>query len=93
MTDRQKPAKRTSGNASQVFSAEERAAIQARAREVKVAGRRASKEDGESELLAKIAEMPPADRALAEGTCDRESQRPSPHFEDLVRHAGVCQGW
>jgi uncharacterized protein YdhG (YjbR/CyaY superfamily) len=66
MTDIQKSAKRTAGNASQVFTAEERAAIQARAREGKAAGRRASKEDSESELLAKIAEMPPADRALAE---------------------------
>jgi hypothetical protein len=66
MTDTQKPAKRTAGGGSQVFTAEERAAVQARAREVKAAGRRAGKEDGESELLAKIAEMPPADRALAE---------------------------
>ena len=66
MTDTQKPAKRTAGSTSQVFTAEERAAIQARAREAKAAGRRAGKEDGESELLAKIAEMPPADRALAE---------------------------
>ena len=64
MTDTPKPAKRTA--ASQVFSAEERAAIQARAREAKAAGRRPGKEDGERELLAKIAEMPPADRALAE---------------------------
>ena len=33
MTDTQKPAKRTAGSTSQVFTAEERAAIQARARE------------------------------------------------------------
>ena len=66
MTDTRKSTKRTTGSASQVFTAEERAAIQARARESKAAGRRAGKEDGESELLAKIAEMPPADRALAE---------------------------
>ena len=66
MTDTQKPAKRTARSSSQVFTAEEREAIQARAREAKAAGRRAGKEDGESELLAKIAEMPPADRALAE---------------------------
>ena len=33
---------------------------------MKATGRCATKEDGETELLAKIAEMPPADRALAE---------------------------
>ena len=36
-----------------------------RARELKAAGRR-GQEDGESEVLAKIAEMPEPDRALAE---------------------------
>lgn len=40
-----------------------------RAREVKAAGRRAKQADdadGEAEVLAKIAEMPPADRAMGE---------------------------
>jgi uncharacterized protein YdhG (YjbR/CyaY superfamily) len=45
------------------FSAEERAAMKERARELKAAK---SKADGESELLAKIAEMPKADRVMAE---------------------------
>src|SRR5258708_25474240 len=45
-----------------IFTAEERDAIKERAREVKAA---AGKADGESEQLAKIAQMPPADRALA----------------------------
>ena len=45
------------------FTAEERAAMKERARELKAASRRA---DGESEVLAKIAEMPKSDRALAE---------------------------
>lgn len=44
------------------FTSEERAAMRERARELKAA---ASKADGESDLLAKIAEMPPADRAMA----------------------------
>lgn len=44
------------------FSAEERAAMRERARELKAD---ASRADGEAELLAKIAEMPPADRAMA----------------------------
>jgi uncharacterized protein YdhG (YjbR/CyaY superfamily) len=61
----QRSAKRTTGSDAQVFTAAERAAIQARAKEEKAA-RRGGKEDGESDLLARIAEMPPADRALAE---------------------------
>jgi uncharacterized protein YdhG (YjbR/CyaY superfamily) len=45
------------------FTAEEKAAMKERARELKAAGRKA---DGESDVLAKIAEMPKADRAMAE---------------------------
>jgi hypothetical protein len=52
-----KPAKK--GTPAKGFTAEERAAMRERAREQKSAG-------GESELLAKIAEMPESDRALAE---------------------------
>ena len=44
------------------FSAEERAAMRERARELKAA---ATKEEAERDVLAKIAEMPKADRALA----------------------------
>jgi uncharacterized protein YdhG (YjbR/CyaY superfamily) len=44
------------------FTAEERAAMKARAQELKAEARRA---DGESALLAAIAEMPAPDRALA----------------------------
>ena len=49
--------------ASSGFTAEERAAMRERAREIKAQG---AKVDGERELLAKIAEMPPADRRIAE---------------------------
>jgi uncharacterized protein YdhG (YjbR/CyaY superfamily) len=59
-------AKRTT---EKVFTAEERAAIQERAREVKAAGRRgtrADKTDVEADVLAKIAGMPESDRVLAE---------------------------
>lgn len=54
--------------ASSGFSAEERAAMRERAREVKAAQRRtpANKVDGEAEVLAKIAEMQESDRILAE---------------------------
>jgi uncharacterized protein YdhG (YjbR/CyaY superfamily) len=45
------------------FTDEERAAMRERARELKAEARRA---DGESALLAKIAEMPEPDRAMAE---------------------------
>jgi uncharacterized protein YdhG (YjbR/CyaY superfamily) len=44
------------------FTAEERAAMRERARELK----RSGKANGESEVLAKIAEMPEADRVKAE---------------------------
>jgi len=48
---------------SRGFSDGERAAMKERARELKAA---AAKADGESDLLAKIAEMPESDRAIAE---------------------------
>jgi uncharacterized protein YdhG (YjbR/CyaY superfamily) len=55
--------------ASKGFTDDERAAMRERAREVKSASRRgsrATKADGESDVLAKIAEMPNHDRAIAE---------------------------
>jgi uncharacterized protein YdhG (YjbR/CyaY superfamily) len=54
---------------SQVFTDEERAAIQERAQEVKAAARRgprAAKADGERAVLATIAELPESDRVMAE---------------------------
>jgi uncharacterized protein YdhG (YjbR/CyaY superfamily) len=50
------------GDASKGFTAEERAAMKERARELKA---EAAKADGEKALLAKIAEMAGTDRALA----------------------------
>jgi uncharacterized protein YdhG (YjbR/CyaY superfamily) len=47
---------------SEGFTAEERAAMKERAQELK----RAGKGDGEQDVLAKIAEMPQPDRAMAE---------------------------
>src|SRR5256885_9455959 len=61
MTDTQQSTKRTSDKAKG-FTAEERAAMKARAKELKAA---AGKADGESDVLAKIAEMPAPDRAMA----------------------------
>jgi uncharacterized protein YdhG (YjbR/CyaY superfamily) len=52
-----------SGKKSPGFTPEERAAMKERARELKA---EASRADGERALLAKIAEMPDADRIMAE---------------------------
>lgn len=54
-----KPAKASKGKG---FTAEEKAAMRQRVKELQSA---ASRADGEQELLAKIAEMEPADRAIA----------------------------
>jgi uncharacterized protein YdhG (YjbR/CyaY superfamily) len=65
----QQSAKRTTGKASKGFTDEERAAMRERAQEVKAAARRgprAGKADGESDVFAKIAEMPEPDRVMAE---------------------------
>jgi uncharacterized protein YdhG (YjbR/CyaY superfamily) len=64
----QKSAKSTAAinKKSKGFTAEERAAMKERAQELKAAtrrGPRADKADGESAVLAKIAEMPEPDRA------------------------------
>src|SRR5919109_5019704 len=64
-----KSAKGTTGRASKGFTDEERAAMKERAQELRAAARRglrAGKADGESDVLAKIAEMPEPDRAMAE---------------------------
>ena len=58
MTMTQKKSSKTA-----TFTADERAAMRERARELKAAK---NKEDGEKELLAKVAEMPKADRDMAE---------------------------
>ena len=65
MKDTRKSAKSTTatGKTSKGFSAEERAAMKERGQELKAEARRA---DGEKALLAKIAEMPKPDRAMAE---------------------------
>jgi uncharacterized protein YdhG (YjbR/CyaY superfamily) len=71
MKDTQKSAKSTTAidKKFEGFTDEERAAMKERGQELKAAARRgprAAKADGESEVLAKIAEMPEPDHALAE---------------------------
>ena len=72
MNDTRKSAKSTTAATDETvegFTDEERAAMKERGREVKAASRRgprADKADGESEVLAKIVQMPGPDRALGE---------------------------
>ena len=69
MKDTQKPAGSTTGRVSKGFTDEEQAAMKEHGQELKTAARRgprAAKADGESDVLAKIAEMTEPDRALAE---------------------------
>ncbi|WP_247048894.1 iron chaperone [Arthrobacter rhizosphaerae] len=59
----------TSATTYEGFTEEERAAMKERGQELKTASRRKAgggKADGESEVLQKIAEMPDADRIMAE---------------------------
>ena len=71
MTDAQKSAESATaiGKPTKAFTAEERDAMKERAQEVKAEARRgprANKADEEKAVLAKIAEMPETDRAMAE---------------------------
>ncbi len=71
MNDTQKSAKSTtaSDKTFEGFTDEERSAMKERGKELKAAARRgprAGKADGESDVLARIAEMPEPDRVMAE---------------------------
>jgi uncharacterized protein YdhG (YjbR/CyaY superfamily) len=70
MTDTKKSGKRSTGRdtTSAVWTDEERDAMVEHAKEMKTSTRRgrASKEDGEADVLAKIAQMPQSDRVMAE---------------------------
>jgi len=66
----QRPAKAAAATPSRGFTDEERAAMKERARELKAADARrgagGGNADGETDVLAKIAEMQESDRAMAE---------------------------
>ena len=71
MNDTHKPAKRTAaaGTTPGGFTDEERGAMKERTHELKAAGRRgprAARADGESAVLARLAEMTGPDRAMGE---------------------------
>jgi hypothetical protein len=59
MKDKQKPAKSATRSRRSGFTEEERGAMKDRVKEMK-----ADKADGESDVVAKIAEMTPSDRAM-----------------------------
>ena len=62
----QKSARSTTHETAEGFTAEERAAMKVRAKELKAEARaNNSKAEGERDVLAKIAEMPEPDRAMA----------------------------
>jgi uncharacterized protein YdhG (YjbR/CyaY superfamily) len=69
MTDTRPPKSRAARNSTEVWTEEERAAMQESARERKTASRRHpvdERAEGEREVQAKIAELPADDRAMAE---------------------------
>ena len=58
--------KTASTSSTEGFTADERAAMRERAKELKAEARRgARRADGQRDLLEKVAEMPPSDRAMA----------------------------
>ena len=64
MSPAKSPSKPAKGAKSNGFTAEERAAMRERVKELKAEKNR---EEGERDVLAKIAEMEPSDRAMAAG--------------------------
>ena len=62
-----RPAKKRTNKSANGFTAEERAALRERSQELKAEARATKKKaDGERDVRAKIAEMPEAERAMAE---------------------------
>ncbi len=68
------------------LSAEEKAAIRERAKELQA---QASGSDGETQVLAKINEMPDEDKTLATSFHPGAGRRTGPRATHVVRHAGV----
>ena len=98
MKDTRKSAKSTTatGKTSEEWTDEERGAMKERARELKATARRgsrAAKAGGESAVLAKIAEMPESDRAMAERLhAIIKASAPALSPKTWYGHASVCQG-
>ncbi len=81
------------GKGRNVWTDEERAAMQESARERKAASRRSPGDDpaeGAQDLQESIAKMPADDRAMAEGIHALVTERRAvAHAEDVLRDAGV----
>ena len=98
MTDTQKPAKRTTAvdKTSTRFTAEERAAMKERAKELKADARRGSRADeADTEERRAREDRRDAGAGSRHGRADprhRQGQRAGPHAEDLVRDARLRQG-
>ena len=63
--DTKQPPKKAARKGPKGLTAEERAAMRDRVQELKAEARGSKKADGESDVLAKIAEMPGPDRTMA----------------------------
>ena len=83
------PRSTTSGG-SGLLTAEEEAAMRETLNERRRA--RSGRADGESDVLAKIAEMPKPDRVMAERIHAILKAKAPTHAENLVRHARLCEG-
>jgi uncharacterized protein YdhG (YjbR/CyaY superfamily) len=66
MAEKKSTAARGRKTDSKVWTDEERAAMQEHAKEMKASRSRKGKSDGEADVQAKFAEMPPEDRKVAE---------------------------
>ena len=81
-----------SGKQSSGFTDEERAALKERAKEMKAETRaNKNKAEGESDVLAKIAELPEPERVMAQRLHEIITASVRALAETLVRHARVCQ--
>lgn len=65
MSPKKSAAKNSASRKLEGFTAEEKAAMKDRVKEMKAAAGRGAEVDPESEVLAKIAEMAPSDRGMA----------------------------
>ncbi len=90
MKSKQHPTTSRTSTAKTGFTDDEKAAMKERARELKAA---ATNADGENDLLAKIAEMPALDRAMAKRVhAVIKASAPVLTSKNLVWHACVCSG-
>ena len=92
MAPARRPTKHATASGVTKFDDEELAAARERAKELKAQAEARAGEDGEADVLAKIAGLPDADRKLAERIHAIVTETaPDLVREDLLRHARVRQ--